>query len=165
MDLLPEQDRDLVILEHLTRDPDASQATLATKLGVAVGTINWHIKRLIAKGYVKVRQAERRKLRYIITPDGLSLRARLTLDYIQNSFRMYRLVRQRVLDQLTEVQKAGYSQVRLEGEGDVADVCRLTCIEHGLGIVDSGNAPLIKIQDLKVLLIWDSVKFVVPDEK
>jgi DNA-binding MarR family transcriptional regulator len=164
MDLLPKQDRDLVILEHITKEPDASQATLATQLGVAVGTINWHIKRLIAKGYVKVRRAERRKLLYIITSEGLSVRARLTLDYIQNSFRMYRLVRQRVMNQLTEVQEAGYSQVRLEGEGDVADVCRLTCLEHGLVIVDSGNVPLIKIKDLKVLVIWDSLRSVVPDE-
>src|SRR5512145_591025 len=123
MDILPEQDRDLVILEQITKNPDATQASLATQLGVAVGTINWHIKRLIAKGYVKVRRAERRKLRYIITPDGLSQRARLTLDFIQNSFRLYRLVRQRVVEQLTEVQKAGFSQVRMEGEGDVADVC------------------------------------------
>ncbi len=165
MDLLPEQDRDLVILEHISRDPDASQATLATQLGVAVGTINWHIKRLIAKGYVKVRRAERRKLKYIITPDGLSLRARLTLDYIQNSFRMFRLVRQRVLDQLTELQAAGYSRVRLEGEGDVADVCRLTCLEHGLAIVDSEDVPLIKIQDLKVLLEWNGSKPGHPDEE
>ena len=165
MDLLPEQDRDLVILEHISKDPDASQATLATQIGVAVGTINWHIKRLIAKGYVKVRRAERRKLRYIITPEGLSLRARLTLDYIQSSFRMYRLVRQRVLNQLAEVQEAGYSHVRLEGEGDVADVCRLTCLEHGLAIVDSGNVPLIKIQDLKVLVIWDSLRSLIPDEE
>ena len=89
-----------------------SQATLATQLGVAVGTINWHLKRLIAKGYVKVRRAERRKLRYIITPEGLALRAHLTLDYIQNSFRLYRLVRQRMLEQLDEIRAAGILQVR-----------------------------------------------------
>lgn len=165
MDLLPEQDRDLVILEHISRNPDASQATLATQLGVAVGTINWHIKRLIAKGYVKVRRAERRKLRYIITPDGLSMRARLTLDYIQNSFRMYRLVRQRVLDQLVEVQAAGFSRIRVDGEGDVAEVCRLTCIEHGLVIVENQDAPLLKIQDLKVLLVWNGASQAMTDEE
>jgi DNA-binding MarR family transcriptional regulator len=154
MDVLPEQDRDLVILEHIQKNPDATQATLATQLGVAVGTINWHIKRLIAKGYVKVRRAERRKLLYIVTPEGLALRAHLTLDYIQNSFRIYRLVRQRVTDQLAEIRRAGYQCIRLEGEGDVAEVCRLTCLEQGMAIVDKGKAPLIKIQDLKVLVEW-----------
>ena len=88
MDLTPENNRDLVILEQLAKDPDTTQAGLATQLGVAIGTINWHLKRLIAKGYVKARRVERRKLSYVITPEGISLRAYMTLDYIQNSFRL-----------------------------------------------------------------------------
>lgn len=155
MDILPEQDRDLVILEQITKNPDATQASLATQLGVAVGTINWHIKRLIAKGYVKVRRAERRKLLYIVTPEGLSLRAFKTLDYIQNSFRLYRLARQRVLEQLDELRRKGFQQVGLEGEGDVAEVCRLTCLEQGVEVVMTPGIPTLKIQDLKVWIDWD----------
>ena len=155
MDHPPEHDRDFVILEQLQKNPDATQATLATQLGVAVGTINWHIKRLVAKGYVKVRRTERRKLRYLITPEGLALRAHMTLDYIQNSFRLYRLIRQRVVDQLETIRQEGYQKVRLEGEGDVADVCRLTCLEQGVGIVETGDVPILKIKELKVLVEWN----------
>lgn len=147
-----ETSRDLILLEHIEKDPDATQATLASQLGVAVGTVNWHLKRLVAKGYVKVRRAERRKLRYIITAEGLALRARLTLDYIQNSFHLYRLVRGRMLDVIQEVHARGYSAVRLEGTGDVAEVCRLTCLEQGLTIVEDSNAPRLVVRDLKVFL-------------
>src|SRR5574340_860990 len=147
-----ENNRDLIILEHIEKDPDASQATLASQLGVAVGTVNWHLKRLIAKGYVKVRRAERRKLRYIITAEGLALRARLTLDYIQNSFHLYRLVRGRVLDVIHEARARGYTDVRLEGSGDVAEICRLTCLEQGLHIVEDSQAPRLVVRDLKVFL-------------
>ena len=38
---------DLTILEHIEKEPDTTQASLAERLGVAVGTINWHLKRLI----------------------------------------------------------------------------------------------------------------------
>ena len=48
------------LLEHIERDPDVTQASLAAQLGVAVGTVNWHLKRLVAKGYVKVKRAKRR---------------------------------------------------------------------------------------------------------
>ncbi|MCK5635025.1 MAG: winged helix-turn-helix transcriptional regulator, partial [Anaerolineales bacterium] len=75
--------RDLALLEEIERDPDTTQASMAARLGVAVGTVNWHIKRLVAKGYVKVKRAERRKLRYLITPEGLALRASLTVNYIE----------------------------------------------------------------------------------
>lgn len=148
----PETSRDLIILEHIEKDPDATQASLASQLGVAVGTINWHLKRLVAKGYVKVRRAERRKLRYIITADGIALRARLTIDYIQNSFHLYRLVRGRVLEVIKDIRAQGYRAVRVEGSGDVAEVCRLTCLEQGLVIVEDNNAPRLVVRDLKVFL-------------
>ncbi|RPJ42469.1 MAG: winged helix-turn-helix transcriptional regulator [Chloroflexi bacterium] len=150
---LADTDRDLILLEHLEQNPDATQASLAAQLGVAVGTINWHIKRLIAKGYIKARRVERRKLRYIITPEGLALRARLTLDFIKSSFRLYRLVRERSINALLQVEKAGYSDIFIEGEGDVADICRLTCLEKGLNIADEkDHAPVLHIQGLKVFV-------------
>ena len=143
-------ERDLIILEHIEQDPDTSQAAMANTLKVAVGTINWHLKRLIEKGYVKVSRAERRKLKYIITAEGLALRARLTIDYIQNSFNLYRLVRERVVDALKDVHSSGFTAVRIEGSGDVAEVCRLTCLEQGIEISTDASAPLLRIVGLKV---------------
>jgi DNA-binding MarR family transcriptional regulator len=147
-----ENTRDLIILEQIEQNPDATQASLAGDAGVAVGTINWHIKRLVNKGYVKVKRAERKKLRYIITPEGISLRARLTIDYIQNQFSLYRLTREKVNTVLAQVRVEGYTGVRLIGEGDVAEVCRLTCLEQSIPIVDDPAVPAIIVQGLKVYL-------------
>ena len=91
---LSQEDRDLILLEHIAEDPDVNQSTLAEKLDVAVGTVNWHIKRLVSKGYVKAKRAQRKKLRYIITPEGIALRAKLTVQYIENQMRLYRETRQ-----------------------------------------------------------------------
>jgi DNA-binding MarR family transcriptional regulator len=147
-----ETSRDLSLLETIEHDPDVTQATLAIQLGVAVGTVNWHLKRLIAKGYVKVKHAERRKLHYIITPEGLALSARLTVDYVEQQFNLYRRVRQKVKDYVERVKKDGFDRVRLAGEGDVADICRLTCLEQGITIVDEPNIPVLEVQGLKVVL-------------
>jgi predicted transcriptional regulator len=129
-----------------------NQATLATQLGVAVGTVNWHLKRLIAKGYVKVQRAERKKLRYIITPEGIALRARLTVDYIERSFDFYRKTRTRVKKHLDAVHAAGYKKVRIVGEGDLADICRLSCLEQGIAVVQDKNVPALEIKGYKVVL-------------
>lgn len=149
----PESTHDLSLLENIERDPDVTQADLATQLGVAVGTVNWHLKRLIEKGYVKVKRAERRKLKYIITPEGLALRARLTFDYIEQQFNLYRRVRQRVKDYVGQVKKDGFDRVRLVGEGDVADICRLTCLEQGITIADEPNLPKLEVRGLSVVLV------------
>jgi len=155
METANEELRELTLLENIENDPDVNQSTLATQLGVAVGTVNWHLKRLIAKGYVKVMRAERKKLRYIITPEGIALRARLAVDYVERSFTLYRRVRQRVRDHLSEIQKAGYESVRITGKGDVADICHLTCLEQDINVVNDKNVPALIVDGFKVTLKLD----------
>jgi DNA-binding MarR family transcriptional regulator len=155
MESTNEELRELTLLEKIENDPDVNQSTLATQLGVAVGTVNWHLKRLIAKGYVKVKRADRKKLRYIITPDGIALRARLAVDYVERSFSLYRKTRQRVREYLSEIKSAGYNRIRIIGKGDVADICRLTCLEHGIAVVNDKNAPALQVEGFKVILQMD----------
>jgi len=152
METANEELRELTLLEKIENDPDVNQSVLATQLGVAVGTVNWHLKRLIAKGYVKAMRAERKKLRYIITPEGIALRARLAIDYVERSFLIYRKTRQRVKDHLDKVQSAGHKRVRILGKGDVVDICRLTCIEQGIEVVTDKDAPILQVDGFKVQL-------------
>jgi DNA-binding MarR family transcriptional regulator len=152
METANEELRELTLLEQIENDPDVNQSTLATQLGVAVGTVNWHLKRLIAKGYVKAMRAERKKLRYIITPEGIALRARLAVDYVERSFSIYRKTRQRVKDHIAKIQEAGYNRVCILGKGDVVDICRLTCIEQGIEVVTDKDAPVLQVDGFKVQL-------------
>ena len=147
-----EVNRELALLESIELDPDVTQANLASQLGVAVGTINWHIKRLIEKGYVKIKRAERKKLRYIITPEGIAMRAHLTVDFIEQQFNLYRNTRQRVKDHLQQLQQSGFNSVRLIGDGDVADVCRLTCLEQGVSITSELETPVLEVNGFNVVL-------------
>jgi DNA-binding MarR family transcriptional regulator len=157
METQPDPARELVLLEQIERDPDVTQASLAAMLGVAVGTVNWHIKRFVAKGYVKVKRAQRRKLRYIITPEGLAFRARLTVNYIETSMHLYRRTRQRVRELLEDIKDTGYSRILIDGEGDIADICRLTCLEAAVEVASSPDGaipalPVLEVRGMKVHL-------------
>jgi DNA-binding MarR family transcriptional regulator len=145
MQTSPDPAREIRLLDQIESDPNVTQASLAIQLGVAVGTVNWHLKRLIAKGYVKIKRAERRKLRYIITPEGIALRARLTIDYVEQSMLLYRRMRSRIRELLVELKQAGFNQVLIDVDvekngTDIADICRLTCLEHGIQWIDRDSA-------------------------
>jgi DNA-binding MarR family transcriptional regulator len=157
--------RELHLLEEIEADPNVNQATLASVLGIAVGTVNWHLKRMVAKGYVKVKRAERKKLRYIITPEGLAFRAHLTVDYIDQSFKLYRRVRGRAHEQLKMLWDAGHTRVRIEGEGDIADVCRLTCLELGIAVVEDPAAPVISVDGMKIQMRIEHRKSKIENQK
>ena len=127
------------LLEQIESDPDITQATLAERLNVAIGTVNWHLKRLVSKGYIKVKRAQRRKLRYIITPEGIALRARLTVNYIETTMELYRRTRLRVNEALLQVKQAGFDSVYILGDGDIADICKLTCLEQSVRVLDHNS--------------------------
>jgi DNA-binding MarR family transcriptional regulator len=156
-------DRDMLLLEQIENDPDITQANLASQLGVAVGTVNWHLKRLVAKGYVKVKRAQRRKLRYIITSQGISRRARLTVSYVEHSMQLYRKTRRRVQQLLTEVRTAGFDGIHIDKYNgdpeDIADICRLTCLEQGMSILKPEiPGPTLGIRGHRVQLEWGKAK-------
>ncbi len=149
-------EQDLRILEQIERDPDVTQADLAGRLGVAVGSVNWYLKRLINKGYVKVRQMQRRRLRYLITPQGIAEKARLTASFMEVSMRLYRETREAAKQYLTEIRQAGYGEVHVEGDNDLTEVCYLTCLEQDMQVVDIPQplAPTLRIEGMELHLVW-----------
>ena len=74
------------------------------------------------------------------------------MDYVERSFSLYRKTRQRVGEFLAQVKSAGYDRVRIVGKGDVADICRLTCLEHGIEVVNDKDVPALYVEGFKVQL-------------
>ena len=81
------------ILVEIDRNPSVSQRQLSTELGVSIGIVNWHMKRFVKKGLVKLHQAPVRRYLYYLTPDGFAEKAKLTAEYLKSSFNIFRLGR------------------------------------------------------------------------
>jgi len=156
-----EEMRELRLLEALADEPESRQVDLAARLGMAVGTLNWLIKRLTAKGYVKVKRIGQWRWRYLLTPRGVTAKARLTTAYLHESMRLYRQTREEARTLLADLHREGYASVRLEGDphNDLIDVCRLTCLEQGISAVDGSSAktsdvPVLRLAGRKISLEW-----------
>jgi DNA-binding MarR family transcriptional regulator len=153
---MTEVERQLRILEVLEQEPKTTQANLAAQLGVAVGSINWYLKRLIRKGYVKATRMDRNRLIYFVTPQGLALKAQLTSQYLEASLRVYRELREAAQETVAEVQDAGYAAVGLDGEGDSLEIFRLTCLDEGVRIdrEQSLVLPTVRIDGTGFAISW-----------
>lgn len=150
---------ELQILEHIEADPEVTQANLAEQLGVAVGTVNFVVKRLVKKGYVRVTHLQRRRLKYIITPEGIAQRTQMALDSLQYSMRLYRETREQAKRLLTQVKQAGSRQVAIRGKGELADVVRLTCLEMEVEVTSAnaaGRGPVIVITGTTLSVDWQT---------
>jgi len=143
---MSEVERQLRILEALERNPETTQARLAAQLGAAIGSVNWYLKRLIRKGYVKATKMERRRLKYFVTPQGLALKARLTSQYMEVSLRVYRELRQAAQETLAQVRDKGYAAVKANGKDEAMEIFRLTCLEEGVRVEKDSSSPLPEVQ-------------------
>ncbi|GIK39320.1 MAG: hypothetical protein BroJett011_31530 [Chloroflexota bacterium] len=151
---------DLEILNHIEENPDTTQADLAIQLGVAVGSVNWYLKRLINKGYIKVTQMQRRRLRYLLTPKGLAEKAHLTTSFMQASLHWYRETRETSKELLDQVKQAGYDTVCIEGDNDLADIIHLTCLEAHVKVKSEIDRvyPVFRVEGFKTVLDWPGDK-------
>ena len=62
-------------------------------------------------------------------------------------------MRGRSVKAIKTVKKGGHYTVRLAGEGEVADILKLTCIEQGLVISKNGlGHPTLKVIGLKIFI-------------
>jgi DNA-binding MarR family transcriptional regulator len=133
--------RDLLLLSELDRNGGATQRSLATKLGVALGLTNLYLKRLARKGYIKITTISRHRIRYLLTPQGFAEKSRLTYQYMQYSLSYYRDMRGRLKDMLSSLEGINGQRVAICGTGELAELTYLALREMNIdciGFVD-GN--------------------------
>ncbi|HQL64172.1 MAG TPA: winged helix-turn-helix transcriptional regulator [bacterium] len=129
----------LTLLTAIEENPDTTQQELAKKLGSAVGLANSYVKRVIYKGYVKTKQLQRRRLRYLLTPAGIKEKTRLTYEFLRFSYEYILRIRRRVRETLAPFARKGQKSVVFYGSGEVAEIAYLTVRELDMdlaGVVD-----------------------------
>lgn len=142
------------LLSEIAQDSMVTQANLSKRLGIAVGSVNWYIKRLIKRGYVKVSHLDRTRLQYDLTPEGMSVFTERAMLYARDSLQIYKKFRQMAKSIISELKAKEISEVYLEGNDEIMDILRLTCIEAGISLDPSPNRVALKYIDQEYKIIY-----------
>ena len=129
-----ESQRDLQLLEALEEQSTITQRTLAARLGIALGLTNLYVRRLVRKGYVKCVTVPPNRLAYLVTPQGLAVKARLTYEFMKYSLDFYRDVRRHLQRSLSSSVN-GHQRIAVYGTGEVAELVFLLLKEMGIELV------------------------------
>ena len=83
----------LNLLLKIDSNPNSSQRELATGLGFSLGKLNYCLKALKQKGLIKIKNFKKnpKKINYIylLTPKGISFKAKLTINFMKIKMREY----------------------------------------------------------------------------
>lgn len=127
-----ESRRELQVLEAIEQDRHITQRSLAAKLGVALGLTNIYLKRLIRKGFIKCINVQSNRLLYLITPQGITEKSRLTYEFMDYSLHLYREVRQHLRKVIGPCRDDGATRIAVYGIGEAAELAYLSLKEQGL---------------------------------
>lgn len=122
------------LLSAIEKDAGLSQRKLSSDLGIAVGSVNWYLKRCISKGLIKLKEAPVKRYLYYLTPKGFEEKARLTSRYLHISFELYRNGRTEFGGFFRECARRGRTRIYLAGFSDLAEIAVLSCIDTPISI-------------------------------
>ena len=81
------------LLDHIKENPQSTQRDLVDKLDISLGKVNFLVQSLANKGVIKLKKFKnsRRKLayKYLITPEGVTEKARITRDFLEKKIDEY----------------------------------------------------------------------------
>lgn len=111
----------LQVLAHLQKNPQDTQRAIAGKLGVSLGSVNYCIKALINKGFLKVenfrKSSNKLGYAYLLTPRGIHEKANLTVSFLKRKQREYAELEAEIASLRAEVAKLERSNIREKNEG------------------------------------------------
>jgi EPS-associated MarR family transcriptional regulator len=85
------------IMRLVDEQPDISQRELAVKVGISLGTLNYCLKALMDKGFVKLENFQNSKHKfkyaYILTPSGIAEKMSITGRFLKRKLLEYEALR------------------------------------------------------------------------
>lgn len=98
----------LRVLRALEANPQLSQRQLAAELGVSLGGVNYALKALVERGFVKAnnfrKSGSKGAYLYLLTPTGVAEKASLATVFLGLKLKEYEVLRREIDDLKGEVE-------------------------------------------------------------
>ncbi len=148
--------RTLKILEEIDKKNAPSQRALAKELNISLGLVNSFVKRMVQKGYFKITNTPKNRVKYILTPKGVAEKTLLTYKYIQYSYQFYRETRRKLSDIFHDLESQGIRRIVLYGANDFTEIAYLSIQETPIEMVAVADDEKIGEKFLGNLVIGSS---------
>ena len=110
----------------------ANQRDLSNQMNMSLGMTNMILNRLINKGYIRIRQLNKRKIEYLLTPKGFSEKMRKSIKYTVKTITSISLIKKRFKEVLAEHYNRGERIFYVLGESDFAFLVEVALKELNL---------------------------------
>ena len=113
-------EREFELINIIGADLGANQRDLSRLMNLSLGMTNMLIRRLVTKGHIRTRQLNKRKVEYILTPQGFAEKMRKSIKYTLKTINSIGLIKARVQEILLDLYKSGAKDFFIIGKSDLS---------------------------------------------
>jgi DNA-binding Lrp family transcriptional regulator len=115
-------------------DGSLTQRHISNKLRRSVASVNFALRLLAVKGYIKITGANPRNLKYHLTPSGLLRKSVLAYNFLRRQSALYEDVRADILKKLKDLAADGVRQVAVYGWTPFTEAAILYLMSEGIKV-------------------------------
>ncbi len=124
--------RELEILERLENNGHLTQRDLSKEVGIALGLVNHLLKKMVNKGWIKIKNIDAKKIRYLITPEGAREKSSLLYKRVEGTIHFYLEAKKVIKDKIIHLKNEGVEDVSIYGINHISEVLFIVLKELGL---------------------------------
>ncbi len=114
--------RELEILERLEGNCHLTQRDLSREVGIALGLVNHLLKKMVKKGWVKIKNIDSKKIRYLITPEGAKEKTSLLYKRVESTIHFYLEAKRVIKEKVVHLKNEGIEDVSIYGINHISEV-------------------------------------------
>ena len=116
-------EREFELINIIGAELGANQRDLSRQMELSLGMTNMLIRRLINKGYIRIRQLNKKKVEYLLTPKGISEKTSKSIKYTLKTINSISAIKECLKNKLFPLTQEGERCFAILGESDFA-ICR-----------------------------------------
>ncbi len=119
-------EREFELVNIVGAELGANQRVLSKQLDISLGMTNMLIRRLVSKGYIRIRQLNKKKTQYILTPKGFAEKYQKSIRYTLKTIRSIGLIRNQLNIVIQRLYQDGERVFFILGSSDLAELVEMS---------------------------------------
>ena len=113
---------DYNILKAIESNSSVSQRGLSSQMQINVASVNFALKRLIKKGFIRMVGINPRRIKYFVTPEGVREKTQLAYRFFGRNLHFYKEVRCDIEARIAKATNGKETEIAIYGVGGLAEI-------------------------------------------
>jgi DNA-binding MarR family transcriptional regulator len=113
-------EREFELINIIGAELGANQRDISRLLDLSLGLTNMLLKRVIEKGYIRIRQLNSKKVEYLLTPKGFAEKTRKSIKYTLKTIHSISVIKEKIKEVVLPLYEKGERHFVILGKSDLA---------------------------------------------